>query len=54
MKITTKLALSYLKKNKKRSIFTIGGIAIATILVTCVLLLLSTYQAYMVNIQRER
>lgn len=54
MKITSALALKYLRKNKRKSISVISGITIVTILIVSILLLLSTYQSYMVNIQRER
>lgn len=54
MKITTKLTLEYLKKNKRRSRVTIIGIATVTILVTTILILFSSYQEYMINIIRKK
>lgn len=54
MKITSKLALRYLRKNKRKSIAIVLGITVVTILIVSIMLLLSTYQEYMINIQRER
>lgn len=54
MKITSKLALRYLRKNKRKSIAIVLGITVVTILIVSIILLLSTYQEYMINIQRER
>lgn len=54
MKIETKLALSYLKRNKRRSIVIIIGIIIQTILLTSSLILISSYKEYMVNTARSK
>ena len=54
MKITNKLTLEYLKKNKKRSKVTIIGIAIVTVLITTAFTLISSYQEYMINIVRSK
>lgn len=52
MKITTTLALENLKKNKRRTIFAISGVIVTTILLTCLIILLSSYQEYVTNIKR--
>ena len=54
MKITTTLALKYLKKNKHRSIITISGIALVTILITTLYLLFSSFQEYLINSTRNK
>lgn len=54
MKITTNLAIQYLNKNKRRSMVTIIGIILVTILVTTVYILFSSYQEYMVNAVRNK
>ena len=54
MKITTKLAIKYTVKNKKRSLYTILGIVIATVLITTVVILLSSYQQFLANSVRNR
>ena len=53
MKITTKLALKYINKNKKRSISCIIGITLATILVTTIFAILSSFQEYMIDVERK-
>ena len=53
MTITTTLALNYLKKNKYKVIIPIFSITLATILVTVVLIFLTSFQEYMVNLERE-
>ncbi len=53
MAITTKLAMKYLIKNKRRSLITLIAIIITTILVTTVLAVLASYQKYMVNVERS-
>ena len=53
MEISLKLAITYLLKNKKRSIVTILEITIATILVTSIFLILNIYQNYMINIKKS-
>lgn len=53
MEIGFKLAINYLKRNKKRTIATIIGIAIVTILLIGVLLLFQTYQDYMISLIRN-
>ena len=53
MKITTALALKYLRKNKKRNYAIVLGIALATILLISVFILIASYQEYIVNIIRD-
>ncbi len=53
MKITTKLAVEYLKKNKRRSAVTLITIIIVSILITAVFSLVSSFRQYMVNIERN-
>ncbi len=53
MKVTTSLGLKYLAKNKKRSRATITGIAIVTMLILTVLVLISSFRQYMVDIERN-
>ena len=48
MKITSTLALKFIKKNKKRSSYTIFGIIIVTVLVTTIITLISSYQQYLI------
>lgn len=54
MKITTKLTLEYMKKNKKRSLVSIIAISLVTILITLLLVLFSSYQEYMINSTRNK
>lgn len=54
MKITSELGYKYVLKNKKRSMSIIFGIAIATVLITTVITLLSSYQQYLVSIIRNK
>ena len=53
MKVTSKLALKYLRKNKKRNYAIVLGIALATILLISVFILIASYQEYIVNIIRD-
>ena len=53
MEISTKLALRFLKKNKKRTIATIVGITIVTALIMGILLLFQAYQDYMIELIRK-
>ena len=53
MKVTTALALKYLRKNKKRNYAIVLGIALATILLISVFILIASYQEYIVNIIRD-
>lgn len=52
MNISLKLGWRYLKNNKKRSITTIIGIIIVTILLISVILLSNIYQSYMISVSR--
>lgn len=52
MKITSFLSISYLKKNKKRSIGVILGISLAVILMLVAIILLCSYQEYVLNVKR--
>ncbi len=52
MKITSKLTIEYLKKNKKRTIGTIVAVIMITILLTTLLTILSSYKKYRENIVR--
>ena len=54
MQITSLLGLRYVQKNKKRTLATIFGIIIVTILVTMVITLLSSYQQYLVRSVRAK
>ena len=47
MGVSWKLALNYLKNNKKRTF-------ISTILITTILLLIDSYREYMINSERAR
>ncbi len=53
MGVNFKLAVKYLSKNKKRTISTITGISIVTILLITILLLFNTYRQYMIGLQRQ-
>ena len=53
MKITTKLTLEYLKRSKRKSIIILKGITIATMLVTVVLIFISSFQKYLINVVRN-
>lgn len=53
MGINIKIAKKYLKQNKKRTITSIIGIIIVTILLCSILLLLNVYQEYMVKGERN-
>lgn len=52
MKVTTKLSLEYLKRNKRKSIFSIIGIALTMVIFTITFIVLCSYQEYMTNIMR--
>ncbi len=52
MNISLKLAWRYLKNNKKRSITTIMGIIIVTLLLISIILLFNIYQSYMISVSR--
>ena len=52
MNISLKLAWRYLKNNKKRSITTIIGIIIVTLLLISIILLFNIYQSYMISVSR--
>ncbi|MCI8621907.1 MAG: ABC transporter permease [Clostridia bacterium] len=54
MKITTKLALRYINKNKQRSIVCISSIVIATIFAITVFVMLSSFQRYMAETVRNK
>lgn len=53
MGVTWKLALNYLKNNKKRSSIIAICIMISTVLVTTVLLLINSYREYMIAGERK-
>mgnify|MGYP001856372737 CR=1 FL=1 len=53
MGVSFKLALKYLKKNKKRSIGAIVAITIATMLLISVVSVFSIYQNYMIEVARK-
>ena len=53
MKITTLLSLEYLKRNKRKSIFSIIGIALTMLIFTITFIVLCSYQEYMTNIMRN-
>lgn len=52
MKITSLLSISYLKKNKKRSIGMIVGVALAVMLMLVSIILLCSYQEYVLKVKR--
>lgn len=54
MKITTKLTLEYLKKNKRRTLGTIVAVILVSILITTLLTILSSYQSFRENIVRSK
>lgn len=54
MGVSFKLALKYLKKNKKRSIGAIVAITIATMLLISVVSVFSIYQNYMIEVERSK
>lgn len=53
MGVTWKLALNYLKNNKKRSSIIAICIMISTVLVTTILLLINSYREYMIAGERK-
>lgn len=54
MGVSFKLALKYLKKNKKRSIGAIVAITIATMLLISVVSVFNVYQNYMIEVERSK
>ena len=54
MKITSKLCLKYLMKNKRRTFITIIEVILMTVLITTVLTIFSSYQNYRINIARSK
>lgn len=54
MVVSFKLALKYLKKNKKRSIGAIITITIATMLLISVVSVFNVYQNYMIEVERSK
>ena len=54
MGVSWKLALNYLKSNKKRTFIIAICILISTILITTILLLIDSYREYMINSERAR
>lgn len=52
MKVTSKLALNYIKKNKSKSKFSILGIALTMLIFTITFIVLCSYQEYITNIMR--
>ncbi len=53
MSITSKLSLQYIKVNKKRESIIAIGVIIATVLITTVLSIFTSFRQYMVNIERN-
>ncbi len=54
MSISLKLAWRYIKNNKKRSIATVVGITLVTLLIVSLILLFNTYQSYMIGTIRSK
>ena len=54
MGVSWKLALNYLKNNKKRSLIISICILISTVLITTILLLLDSYKEYMITSERAK
>lgn len=52
MKVINSLAIKNLQKNKKRTKFIIIGITLTTILIISLIILLASYQEYVINIKR--
>lgn len=52
MKITTKLSLEYLKRNKRKSIFSIIGLSLTMTIFAITFIVLCSYQEYVTNIMR--
>ena len=53
MNVSFKMAISYLKQNKKRTLGTAIGIIIVTTLIISIFLILNVYQNSMINIKRS-
>lgn len=53
MKIINSLAIKNLQKNKKRTKYIIIGITLTTMLIISLIILLASYQEYLINIQRS-
>ena len=54
MNISLKLAWRYIKNNKKRSIATVVGITLVTLLIVSLILLFNAYQSYMIGTIRSK
>ena len=54
MGVSVKLAISYLKSNKKKTLITAICILISTVLITTILLLIDSYKEYMINSERNK
>lgn len=54
MGVSFKLAINYLKNNKKRTIIMISSLLITTMLITCILLISNSYKALLVSNDRRR
>ena len=54
MDVSFKLAINYLKNNKKRTIIMISSLLITTMLITCILLISNSYKALLVSNDRRR
>lgn len=54
MGVSTKLAISYLKSNKKKTLITAICILISTVLITTIFLLIDSYKEYMINSERNK
>ena len=54
MRVSVKLAISYLKSNKKKTLITAICILISTVLITTILLLIDSYKEYMINSERNK
>ena len=52
MKVTNTLAIEYLKKNKRKNLSAISGIAVATVIIICTLIILFSYQKYAIEVVR--
>ena len=54
MGVSVKLAISYIKSNKKKTLITAICILISTVLITTILLLIDSYKEYMINSERNK